>query len=51
MNDGKGKDPYEIPRKRDAFKMVDSTTTITTADIVARIISNKYVSLFSLFYD
>ena len=39
------KDPYEVPKKLGIFKTVDSGNTLTTADIVARIIKNKYVEI------
>ncbi|EDO31320.1 predicted protein [Nematostella vectensis] len=41
MNDVNGEDPYRIPRKLGIFKTINSESTITTADIVARIIRNK----------
>ncbi|CAH1793347.1 unnamed protein product [Owenia fusiformis] len=39
--DEDGSDPYEEPKRRGKFKMIDSTNTLTTQMIVQRIISNR----------
>ena len=36
-----GSDPYEIPKKRGIFRTVDSGNSLTTNDIVLRIIENR----------
>jgi len=36
-----GTDPYEAPKKRGIFKMVDSGNTLTTADLVDRILRHR----------
>ena len=41
LPDVDGTDPYEEPKKRNKFQVVDSKSTITTADIVERIISHR----------
>ena len=35
-------DPYEYPKKLGIFIEVDSSNTLTTADIVQRIIRHRY---------
>lgn len=42
MADVDGSDPYEIPKKMVIFKEITSGCKITTADIVERIIRNKF---------
>lgn len=39
--DSQGNDPYELPKKKGCFKHVDSGSSLTTADIVDRIIENR----------
>ena len=41
MADIDGSDPYEIPKNLGIFKDITSGCTLTTADIVERIIKNK----------
>jgi ethanolamine-phosphate cytidylyltransferase len=36
-----GTDPYEAPKKRGIFKTIDSGNTLTTVDIVDRIIAHR----------
>jgi len=41
MADEDGSDPYEHPKKLGIFKTVESNNSLTTADIVQRIIRHK----------
>ncbi|XP_053211034.1 ethanolamine-phosphate cytidylyltransferase-like [Panonychus citri] len=41
-NDSNGKDPFEVPKKRGKFKIVDSKNNLSTSDIVNRIVKNRY---------
>lgn len=41
LPDVDGSDPYAEPKRRNKFKVVDSGSSITTADIVERIISHR----------
>lgn len=52
QDDVDGKDPFEAARKLGIFEEIDSECTITTADIVSRIIKNRYkhFSLALLFF-
>jgi len=41
MPDEDGRDPYEVPKRRGIFATVDSGSTMTTGDIVQRIIKHR----------
>jgi len=41
MMDEDGTDPFSIPRERGIFKAISSGSSITTADIVERIINHR----------
>eukprot|EP00794_Sanderia_malayensis_P014086 gene14086-15557_t len=40
--DKSGRDPYQIPKAKGIFKVINSNNKLTTADIVARIIKNRF---------
>ena len=48
MMDEDGTDPYAIPKERGIFKDISSGSSITTADIVERIINHRFVHLLHL---
>jgi ethanolamine-phosphate cytidylyltransferase len=41
LPDVDGSDPYAEPKRQNKFKLIDSGNSLTTADIVARIISHR----------
>lgn len=41
MSDVDGEDPYKVPKKMGIYQEVNSENTLTTADIVERIIRNR----------
>ena len=45
MMDEDGTDPFAIPKERGIFKAISSGSSITTADIVERIINHRFVDL------
>lgn len=48
MMDEDGTDPFAIPKEQGIFKNISSGSTITTADIVERIIKHRFVDLLHL---
>jgi len=47
MMDEDGTDPFAIPKERGIFKAISSGSSITTADIVERIINHRFVDWYS----
>ncbi len=43
-----GQDPYEVPKGLGIFKQIDSGNPMSTQDIMARIINNRFVEIFHL---
>ncbi|CAF1617123.1 unnamed protein product, partial [Didymodactylos carnosus] len=39
--DADGRDPYEVPKTLNKFKQIDSGNSLTTTDIITRIIENR----------
>ena len=44
-NDVNGVDPYEVPKGLGKFQQIDSGNSMSTQDIITRIISNRFVVL------
>jgi ethanolamine-phosphate cytidylyltransferase len=38
-----GRDPYEVPKGLGKFQQIDSGNSMTTQDIITRIIDNRFV--------
>jgi ethanolamine-phosphate cytidylyltransferase len=46
--DEDGCDPYAEPKRQEKFKTIDSGNSLTTEDLVQRIISNRVRSIFKI---
>ena len=42
-SDVDGRDPYEVPKGLGKFQQIDSGNSLTTQDIITRIIDNRFV--------